>query len=904
MLSDFHFRFRSLFCRASMEAQLDEELRCHLEHEVEKLKRSGMTQEESERSARLSFGGQEQVKDDCRDARGTRLVDSSVQDIRYGLRAMRRNPTFFAIAALTLALGIGASTAVFSLVNTILLKPLPYPNANQIMMLWRIGPPDAIFSGPDKWPWSPMEFFMLRQTSSVFQHLGGFKKESFNLTGAGDPVLLEGVRASAEFFPVLGISPMLGRVFTAEDDQPGHERVVVLSHRLWRSRFGSDAGIVGKVVDLNGYPYTVVGVMLAHFTFPDPEGIPASLDLPRETQLWVPFPIFGVRGPNELGVIGELKPGIRPLRVQQDLALFQKRLEGQISGEKGWSSFFVPLPQQTVMDARRPLLLLFSAVVLVMLIACSNVAGLVLNRSLGRRRELTMRAALGAGRKRLIRQLMTESLLLALTAGGLGILLGEISLYLVKSLGPASIPHLHEVTLDLRVMLYALAVTLLTGMLFGLAPAIGATRMSLVETLKEGGQRRGSNAAAPRIRQALLVGQIALALVLVIAAGLLVRSFYHMLRADSGFDTTRVITFELPLPSSKYSDTARMAYIYGEVLSRIRAVAGVQSAGLASVVPLGGAPDETMIRIPERPATKDGDQLFANYSFASPAYFSALGTSFLRGRDFGDQDTLSAMPVTIINNAMAWKYWPGQDPIGKRVGVGSVRYPVRTIVGVIADLKHGSLREQAESEMYVPYTQNEIKVWPAMQTMQFAVKTKADPASITESLRQAVHAVDPDLPLAKMATLATMVDDSMTSQLLRSTGFSAGVDRHVRRNLLFCDAADLGNRYPHGAGCAKNPDFWHDYRPGRSSWLRWHRAGSNRRAGHYPADGTLSVRGSTYGPGHVRGCVGVPGVDRSCRLLCSSAEGNQGRPHDRIAPRVVFAKLKGSLYCGKACWRS
>ncbi len=694
----------------------------------------------------------------------TRLVESSLQDVRYGLRAMRRNPTFFAIAALTLALGIGVSTAVFSLVNTILLRPLPYPKAEHTVVMWRTGPLDTSFTGPDKWPWGPTEVQVLQQASSVFQNLGAFKKESFNLTGSDDPMLLEGVRVSAGFFPALGVPPLLGRAITADDDRQGHEQVVVLSNRLWRSRFGADAGIVGKVVDLNGYPYTVIGVMPAQFTFPDPEGMPASLDLPKETQVWVPLALPpGARGPNEIGMIGELKPGVRPLQVQEDLALFEKRLEGQVPAEKGWASSFVSLPQQTVMDAKRPLLLLFGAVGLVLLIACSNVAGLVLNRSLGRRRELTLRGALGAGRKRLMQQLLTESLLLALAGGGLGIVLGEMCLYLVKRLGPANIPHLHETGLDLRVMLFALMVTLATGMLFGLAPAIGSTRMSLVETLKEGGQRTGGSAAAPRIRQGLLVVQIALAMVLVVAAGLLVRTFYHMLRADAGFDATRVITFELPLPGLKYSDTGRMAQVYQQVLARVQAVAGVQSAGLASVVPLGGALDGSMIRIPERPTTSNADQMFANYSFASPNYFAALGTPLLRGRDFSDQDTLSSVPVTIINSAMARKYWPGKDPVGKQVGVAAVKYPLRTIVGVIADMKHASLREQAEPEMYVPYTQSEIKGWPAMQTMQFAVRTKADPAAITGSLRAAVHAVDPDLPLAKVATLTTMVDESMTA---------------------------------------------------------------------------------------------------------------------------------------------
>ena len=764
MLNDLRFRLRALFRCNAMETELEQELRFHFEHEVEKHIRAGMAPDQAKRHTRLTFGGYEQVKEDCREARGTRLLETLFQDIRYGLRFHRKSPNFFIIAALTLALGIGASTAVFSLVDSVLLKSSPYPNASRVVVPWRV-PPIGSAWDTGNFPWGDAEFVQLTQTNTVFQNLGAFRKDNFNLTGAANPEYLEGVRASAGLFHALGMAPMLGRTFTAEEDQPGHYLVVVLSHRLWKSHFGGDPGVVGSTIHLSGLPYTVIGVMPADFTFPNMAGMPASIDLPKETQLWVPLalPTAPPRGPSDLSVIGELKQNISLAQAQQDLLAFDRRWLEQNPATKGWSSDVVPLTKQAVTDTRRPLLLLFGAVCVVLLIACSNVAGLTLNRSLGRQKEFTLRGALGARRGRLVSQLMTESLLLSLTGGILGILLAEGSMSLVKRLGPENVPHLHEIGLDLRVFTFALGITLITGILFGLVPAFGATRMNLVEALKEGGQRSGGSASAPRIRNALLISQVALALVLVVSASLLVRTFYHMVNANSGFDATHVVTFEVPLPTTKYSDTDRMAQLYQQVAQRLQSIAGVQSAGFATVVPLAGPSDATEIRIPEHPLTDPAQSPKANYLFVSPGYFATIGAPLQHGRDIADGDTLTAMPVTIINSAMAKKYWPGENPIGKQVGVGMTRIPARTIVGVVTDIKQVSLREIPDPTMYVPYTQNEIKTWPSMQAMQYAIRTKADPDSIAGSVREAVHSVDPDLPVANFATLTTLVDTSLTA---------------------------------------------------------------------------------------------------------------------------------------------
>jgi predicted permease len=764
MLNDLRFRLRALFRRKAMETELEQELRFHFEHEVEKRKNAGMTRAEATRQARLCFGGHEQIKEDCREARGTSLLEASFEDIRFALRTYRRSPGFFLIAAITLALGIGASTAVFSLVNTILLKPLPYPNAGRLVILWRQGPIGTIF-GTASFPWSQAETSLLMQTQQVFRQLGAFKKDEFNLTGSADPELLEGVRVSQGFFPALGKLPVLGRTFTTEEDQPGNELEVVLSYGLWKSRFGGEAGVVGRVIHLNGFSYTVIGVMPAGFSFPTPEGMPPDIDVPKQTQLWVPLalPAAPPAEPSDLEVVGELKPEITPAQAQRDLNAFDQRYVEKHPASKGWFSKVVPLEHQTVMDTRRPLLLLLGAVCMVFLIACSNVAGLVLNRSLGRRKELTLRGALGAQRGRLVRQLMTESLLLALTGGILGVVLGRTSLFLVKLFGPANIPQLQDAGLDLRVLSFALGTTLIAGILFGLAPAIGATRTNLVEALKQGGQRSRGSVSAPRVRNALLISQVALTLVLVTSAGLLVRTFYQMLRSNSGFEARQVVTFTLPLPSSKYNDAEHMAQLYQQVLRRLQSISGVQSAGFASVVAMGGPTDNTLIRIPEHPTAPGAKPPSANYLFDSPGYFATIGAPLQGGRDIADGDTLTNLPVTIINSTMARTFWPGQNPIGKQVGVGSTRYPLRTIIGVVADIKQVSLREVPSPTMYVPYTQSEIKNWPNMQSMQVALRTRADPASIAASVRQAVHEVDSELPIAGFGTLTTLVDTSMSA---------------------------------------------------------------------------------------------------------------------------------------------
>jgi len=755
--------FENLFRKTRNDSELDAEVRSYVQLLAEENVRGGMPPQQAPRAAQVELGGIEQVKEQSREARAGASLDSFLQDLQFGARMLRKNPGFSAIAILTLALGIGASTAVFSLVNAVLLKPLPYPNSQQIVFPWR-QPPAGLNVGYNEMPWGRPDFLFFAQESKCFQSVGAFKSDSFNLTGSGDAARLDGLRASAGFFPSLGISPIMGRTFTAEEDQIGHEHEVVLSYGLWRDRFGSDTQILGRALQLNSESYTVIGVMPQGFVFPRAEEMPNGFPFPRETQLWVPLAL--VPGPiipgedSELAVIGRLQPGITPAQAQSEMNVMSKRLEDFFPGGKGWFSILVTSMQRQIAgDMRRPLLLILGAVGIVLLIACSNIAGLLLSRSLARRKEFTLRAALGAGKWRLMRQVLTESLMLAGIGGIGGVLIAKVAVHFVKFFAPPNIPRLNEVSLDIRVVLFAFAITFVTGILFGLAPTIAGSRDNLVESLKEEGQRSGSSAAGAKLRNVLLISEVALALVLIISAGLLTRTFFHLLGVDPGFNPTRVLTFELTLPATKYTDQPQIVALYQRTLQSIRSLPGIESAGITAITPLAGATESTTIRLPDHPSQDPKAPAFSNYTMVSPGYFAAAGTPLLRGRDFLDSDTADSLPVAIINGAMAKKYWPGEDAIGKQVAPTSKKYPEATIIGIVADVKRLSLRENPPPEMYVPYNQ---KVWPSLLTMDVLVRTKADPASLTDTVRSALRSVDADLPLAKIATLNTIVDDSMT----------------------------------------------------------------------------------------------------------------------------------------------
>jgi putative ABC transport system permease protein len=440
--------------------------------------------------------------------------------------------------------------------------------------------------------------------------------------------------------------------------------------------------------------------------------------------------------------------------------IFAGEQEAESPRLKGWFNCQVKtLSQQVAGGTRLPLLLLLGAVGIVLLIACSNAANLLLARAISRRGEFTLRVALGAGRGRLVRQLLTETLLLVTAGGVVGMLLAQLGIYFVKAFGPPNIPRLHEISLDLPVSAFALAITLIMGILVGLAPALGAGRVNLVDSLKEGGQRSVGRAGGDRVRKALVVSEVALAFVLVVAAALLSRTLFSLLKTDGGFKAEHVLTFEMSLPSTKYPDANRIVALYQEALQSFRSIPSVLSCGIVHTVPLDGATEGSQIRIPDRPASNDPEKRpFANYNIASPGYFAAVGTPLLRGRDFLESDTADSTPVVVINDAMAKKFWPEEDPVGKQVGLGSTRFPLMTIIGTVADVKHLSLRESPGPEMYVPYTQ---KPYPSMLIMHVVLRSAGDSESLTGSVREVISRLDPDLPIAKVTTLETLVNNSL-----------------------------------------------------------------------------------------------------------------------------------------------
>jgi len=761
-LRGFFARLAGLFGREKRERELAQELASHVDLHADANVRAGMSWQEARRRALIKLGGVEPTKDLCRERRGLPFIETSLQDLRFAVRTLSKDISFTIAASLTLALGIGASTAVFSLVNTVLLKPLPYPHAEHIVYPWRQSPP-GFELGFQELPWGITETNHFFREARTFESMAAFKNGSFNLTGRGEPVLLEGHRVSSEFFSTLGIYPAMGRAFTRQEDQAGHEFEAILSHALWRDKFGGEQDLLGKSIELNGQLYTVVGVMPAGFDFPRADEMPGSFNLPREAQVWVPLALplkpYPTQ-PADLAIVGRLKPNVTVQQAQAEMDVLGKQVEKQFPNGKGWfTSKVTPMAQQVTGDSREPLLLILGAVGVLLLIASSNVAGLLLARSVGRKREFTMRAALGASPGRLLRQALTESLLLATIGGVAGLALADACVRCIKMFGSEMLPRMQEVGLDFRVFAFALGLTLVTGVLSGLAPALGAAGTDLAKSLKEDDQRCGGGQAGQTYRKLLLVGQVAMAMVLVVTAGLFTRTFFQLLKADPGFQPARVLTFTISLPAGKYTSNEKIVDVYDRILARLGSLPGIQAAGIAETAPMGGSGESTVVKIMDRPPVDPSQAPYANYTIVSPHYFAAAGSPLLHGRYFEESDRPESVPVTIINNAMARKYWSNEDPMGKMLGLGSPRFPPMKVVGVVADMKHQSLREEVAPEMYVMYTQ---KPYPSMLTMQAVVRTHGNPTAALGSIRAAMAEVDADLPVANVSTLQTIMDNSMT----------------------------------------------------------------------------------------------------------------------------------------------
>jgi predicted permease len=739
--------------------ELEEEQNFHVLAKADDLAAAGAGGERARRDAQRAFGNGLAWREASQEARTHRWLSDALADSRLTFRMMRRQPGFAAAAVVSLALGLGAATAVFSLINGTLLHGLIYPGAQRIEFVWREMPPQAQLGSPVG-PWSRLDYWHLREQLTgpghAFASLGAMVPGSVNLTGWGEPVRLRAVKATAGVLAALDVKPELGRLYTQAEDQPGRGQVALLSDAAWRNLLHADPAVVGRTLTLDGKPYTVTGVMPRGFDFPDADYMPAIFAFAHAPQVWIPLaPSPGPLVPyesSEMAVVGRLRAGATPEQAESELAAFRVRNEAQTPRSKGWfTGELQSLADLATADLRQPLLLLLLAVGLVVVVACANVAGLLLARALARRQEYDLRAALGAGRRRLARQVLTETLWLAALGGALGAGLAVLALGGLRGLLAGVLPGLARLTPDWRLLAFGLGLSALSGLGCALAPMLFLGRDGAGLRSGKGSVGRGT----PRLRAALAAGQVALALVLVVAGGLLTRSLRALVAAGGGFDPTAAAVVQLSLPPTRYADPAAAARFYESVRRNVAALPGVTAAGVTEVAPLEGAGESTGVLFPGRDTSP---RPIVNYSMISAGYFRAAGAAILQGRGFDDSDQPNSPLVAVVNRALAEKYFPGEAAVGREIEV-PVDHQPRRIVGVVANLKHQGLDEAVVPEMYAPITQ---KPWPSMLSLALVVRARpgrdgALPSSLRQQVAGAVHAVDPDVPLSDWMPLTALV---------------------------------------------------------------------------------------------------------------------------------------------------
>jgi putative ABC transport system permease protein len=674
-------------------------------------------------------------------------MESLIRDIRYGARALVRRSGLVFVAVMTLALGIGANTAIFSVVNSVLLSPLPYKDPDRLVRVYekrpQLGRTRNVASAPDFIDW--------RAENQVFDRIAAWTGWGVNLTGeGGDPERISGAVITADLFPLLGVEPLHGRTFLPEEDGPGDRGfVVILSHGLWQRRFGGDPNIVGKTVTLNTRILTVVGVMPPGFQFPT-----------ADAEIWAPLGLDpadpGNRGMHFLDVVARLKPGVTIEQAQAEMDAIAGRLEQQYPVNIGHGVNLFPLFDETVGNVRPGLIVLLVAVGFVLLIACANVANLLLSRAASRRKEMAIRAALGASRMRLIRLSLTESLLLALAGGAAGLLVAIWGVDGLIAISPADTPRLDEIRIDSRVLIFTLAVTLLTGLVFGLIPALQTSRAEMADSLKEGGRALGS--VRNRARSFLVVSEVALSLLLLVGAGLMINSFIRLSSLNPGFNPEKVLTMMLNLPGSKYREPHQQVAFMQQVTSGLSEIPGVESAGIVNSLPFGGGFGSRYFQIEGRPPQPPGQGLNANFNLSGPGYFRTLGIPVLRGRDFSDQDTQGRPEVAIINAEMARQFWPDEDPLGQRIRIGDS--PWRTIIGVVGDTRQSKLDVEPRQEMFYPLLQS-----PSL-FMTLTVRTSGEPKEFVSAVRDRIRSMDANLPLYSIRTMNERLAESVAPQRL------------------------------------------------------------------------------------------------------------------------------------------
>lgn len=763
MLNDLLYRLRALFRGRQMDAEVDEELHDHLEHEAEKYRRAGMAPEEALRRARLALGGNEQVKQQVRESRGTKFIDDLLQDLRYAMRSFAKTPALTAMIVLSLAIGIGANTAIFSVINTLLLKPLPYPAPDRLAILWLRSPGIGI---PQDWP-SPGQYHDIATQNHVFEDMALVLGDNFILTERAHALKVDGMRVTSSLLPMLDAKPILGRVFLPEEDLPGKPETAVLTYGFWQREFAGDPNIVGRSITLDGHPHTVVGVLSQHFHL-NHEVIPtiAGIDQP---ELFLPPP-DEARKPNNYGsenynILARLKPGVTMQQAQSDIDVIAGRLRKEKHRDPSFTISVVPLTKQVVGDVRTVVLILFGAVALVMLIACTNVANLLLSRAVVRQHEIAIRAALGAGTARVMRQLLTESIFLSLVGGMAGLTISAISIFIARRMHPGNIPRLDELGMDFRVLGFTFAVSIFTGVLFGLVPALRASRADLTTSLKAGGKGSLSGGLSIRhdkLRGALVIAELAISLPLLVGAGLLVRSFLQLANVPPGFNPGHVVSMHIGAYGPHFQDPATRVHFYDDLAEHTLHLPGVTATGAVSALPLTSAIGWGGIHIEGYVPPADQPELQVDVRAATSSYFNAMQIPLIYGRTFAAVDTDKAPPVAIIDRKMADRFWPHGDAVGKHIRRSSDD-PWTTVVGVVGSVKQYGLDVDSRMVVYYPHTQIRNG------TMYVVARTASDPASTAAAMLHLVNASHPDVPVYDVATMEQRVQDSMVRQRFAMT---------------------------------------------------------------------------------------------------------------------------------------
>ena len=675
-------------------------------------------------------------------------MQTLMQDLRYGARMLLKMPGFTLIAVVTLALGIGANTAIFSVVNTVLLRPLPFKDPERLMMIRETKLPQF-----PEFSVAPGNFLEWQKQNTVFERMGAIRDITYNLIGSGNPEQLNAERVTDGFFAMFGVQPQLGRNFLPEENLPGGDNVVLLSHGLWQRRFGGNPDIINQTILLSGQRYTVVGIIPATYSFGRPD-----------TELWTPMAFTPQQaqeyGGHYLAAVGRLKPGITVEQARTEMSVIANRLAKQYPADTGWDVKLTPLLEFTVRSIKPALLVLLAAVAFVLLIACVNVANLLLARAAGRQKEIAIRTALGAGRWRIVRQLLTESVLLSLAGGALGLLLANWGLDLLLKLAPQDLPRISDVSLDGRVLAFSAVATLLTGVIFGLVPALQASKPNLNEVMKDAG--RGSTEGGQRqlVRSTLVVLEVASALVLLVGAGLMIKSFWHLRQVDPGFNPNNALAVTVSLPQTKYPKDNQQSAFFQQLLEKVKTLPGVQAVGATNVVPLSGNDFVLAFEIDGRPPLPPGTGQSTNYYSASADYFKAMGIPLRRGRWFTERDTNDTPKVAVINETMAQKIFPNEDPIGKRLTFDDRQKTPAwfEIVGIVGDVKHYGLDQTTTLQTYEPSTQQ------TFAAMTLVVRTAGDPTSLSAAIRNAVLQLDKEQPVSNLKTLNQFVSTSIVQQ--------------------------------------------------------------------------------------------------------------------------------------------